>query len=351
MGGGVTGAVSGALKPVTYTVGRGRLNLRIPQSVTGAIAGGAAARALGLPHEAGAVFGAGLPIIQGAYQGAREAIAAKMVGPEVLDAFGQLKYGKDFQALETPQRSEVLTAAQKATGKQPGLPDSVTQDLTRPSEVGPTSQSTPAAGFKAGRESLFPPPAAPAPLPAIGDKTAAMYAAQQQRLNSQATAPTATTTAATVPQPPPEALARLNAGVTTPTRPQNPASAVQPPAAMLSRFNSGVTVNPRATALFDAMRQSGSIPETARPGESFGGEVQPPDKFIARARETRATSAAQLADILHAGGVSSSDLPNITAAEWEALARNKGLGWPIGRPAQAAWTRDVIAALKAREGR
>jgi hypothetical protein len=71
----------------------------------------------------------------------------------------------------------------------------------------------------------------------------------------------------------------------------------------------------------------------------------------APARETRATNTSALADALHSAGIPSSDLPNVTADHWVALAKAKGLGWPIGKPAQDAWIRDVIAALKAREGR
>jgi hypothetical protein len=52
---------------------------------------------------------------------------------------------------------------------------------------------------------------------------------------------------------------------------------------------------------------------------------------------------------LHAAGIPSSDLANASMADWESLARTKGLSFPIGRPARAALIRDTINAVKQRE--
>ena len=74
---GAKGAASGAFDAAKTPVKYGRLNLQIPQPIAGAVAGGYAARELGLPHEVGAVVGGAAPLVRGAISGAKEALAAR----------------------------------------------------------------------------------------------------------------------------------------------------------------------------------------------------------------------------------------------------------------------------------
>lgn len=67
------GAAQGAFQGATGL--HRRFGVPVPDVATGAAVGGAAARAVGLPHELGAAVGATAPIVKGAYSGIREALA------------------------------------------------------------------------------------------------------------------------------------------------------------------------------------------------------------------------------------------------------------------------------------
>jgi hypothetical protein len=370
------GALKGAAKSSIQTIPYGRVNIPIPAPIVGAWAGGSAAAQFGLPRALGAAIGGGLPLVRGAIAGAREALATRMataagIEPEVLDSLAQAKFKKNFSEVSGAQKAQLLDQAKQQTAtppptapvpRQPAPAVPITTGKTMPQivqeELGAAVATQPAEDTAKLDEIAL-------GLTRGAKKYSQLDAAGKQIVDNFAQRSTTSTPGV---QPPPEALAQLNSGVTTPTPSQigkvaaapEPAVSVQPPAAMRARFNTGVTVssprsstNPRAAAqnLFNEMSASGSVPPAARPGQPYGSEQPAPDRFVQAARQARATNTGALADILHAGGVSSSDLPNVTADEWTALARAKGLGWPIGKPAQAAWTRDVIAALKAREGR
>lgn len=84
------GAAKGAISEATTMVPLRRygIPISVPKPVATAAAGGAAARLMGLPHEAGAIVGGAAPIVTGAFRGAKAALldrfaaAAKSLKPE-----------------------------------------------------------------------------------------------------------------------------------------------------------------------------------------------------------------------------------------------------------------------------
>jgi hypothetical protein len=74
----VKGGAAGAAKAATETAQFKGFSLPGGNVMAGAVAGGYAAHALGLPSEAGAVVGAAAPVVRGAVSGARAALAARV---------------------------------------------------------------------------------------------------------------------------------------------------------------------------------------------------------------------------------------------------------------------------------
>ena len=60
-------------------------------------------------------------------------------------------------------------------------------------------------------------------------------------------------------------------------------------------------------------------------------------------------NADELADLIHAACIPSTDLSNVTTEHWRDLARAKGRGFAISRPAQNKLIRDVINAVRLRQ--
>lgn len=85
------------------------------------------------------------------------------------------------------------------------------------------------------------------------------------------------------------------------------------------------------------------------PGEPLGGEAKPSEQYISRARQTRAANADEPADLIDAARIPSTGLSNVTTEHWRDLARAKGRGFAISRPAQNKLIRDVINAVRLRQ--
>ena len=98
--------------------------------------------------------------------------------------------------------------------------------------------------------------------------------------------------------------------------------------------------------LAQAERDNPSRPHAR--GEPLGGEAEPSEQYISRTRQTRAANADEPAGLIHAACIPSTDLSNVTTEHWRDLARAKGRGFAIGRPAQDKLIRDVINAVRLR---
>jgi hypothetical protein len=107
---------------------------------------------------------------------------------------------------------------------------------------------------------------------------------------------------------------------------------------------------PIAQQLFEEAQKSGTVPAGVKPGQQFGGT--PPadvEGIKANARTQRASSANTFAGTFHQFGIASSDLPNITMAQWDQIAKAQGLEFPTTKAAQAKLIRDTTNQLRALE--
>ena len=77
---------------------------------------------------------------------------------------------------------------------------------------------------------------------------------------------------------------------------------------------------------------------------------QPPPHWVTGgAVNATGADAEELGDLIHAARIPSIDLSNVTTEHWRDLARAKGRGFAIGRPAQNKLIRDVINAVRLRQ--
>jgi len=120
----VRGAARGAVDAATDTAHFRGLNIPGGNVMAGAVGGSAAARAVGLPGELGAVVGGAAPIVKGAIRGAKTALADRLAAAAetaaaesadpILNALATLRTkGGKFSDLNTAEQAQVRDLAER----------------------------------------------------------------------------------------------------------------------------------------------------------------------------------------------------------------------------------------------
>jgi hypothetical protein len=300
VGAAARGAATGAARAATETVPLTRLGVEVnlPKPLVTGSAAAAGARAVGLPATPAAVLGAAAPIVRGAVQGVKEALAARVARaveslspPEIaagepVEAFRGSKYegaGQRFGAVPPEPTPGELYAREIGASWDSMRPEdrellehaAKARNNAKTQPVAPPSQPTAAAP-------LDPEPQSPQPR----GKTIAELLHE-------------------------ELAAKHAAGPDLPAQ-------------------NTPTSNPNGVA---------TVPSGSAPRQAAAAAMKETD--------ARAAKVRRLADVLHEHGVTAADVPQIKPEQLNQLARALGVGEPSATSvAQIAKELDHIEAAK-----